>query len=207
MERARVSRGSKERAILTAARTVFLDDGFSGAGVDAITEAAAISKATLYKYFRSKEQLFTAVLLDEIERAEEVSDPYLEALRSSSDLRADLEAFAAEFVTTVTDPDILRMRRLVIAEAERFPELARRWDERARERGLTTLRTLFLELSRQGRLSGDVDVAAEQFLWLLLGAPLNEALFHPGVRPRPQQVRRRASAAVATFLSAFGTHG
>lgn len=203
MDRARGRGTPKEPLILDAARTVFLRRGFGPASVDEIAAIAAISKVTLYKYFPSKEQLFTAVIGRDIETAERSSDDHLDTLAATSDLPRDLRAFAREFVATVTAPDLLRMRRLVAAEAERFPDLARTWDERGRLRGLETLRRLFGSLADRGLLAGDMDVAAEQFLWLLLGAPFNESLFAPAATAVPRDLTAHADAAVATFLAAF----
>lgn len=206
MERARGRGTPKEPLILDAARTVFLRRGFGAAGVDEIAALAAISKVTLYKYFPSKELLFIAVIERDIESAERLSDDHLDALATTTDLAGDMRAFAREFVMTVTDPDLLRMRRLVAAEAERFPELARAWDERGRQQGLRTLAQLFRSLAGRGLLTGDMDLAAEQFLWLLLGAPFNAALFDPAAGPfDPRDLERHADGAVGTFLAAFAT--
>jgi TetR/AcrR family transcriptional repressor of mexJK operon len=195
----------KEPLILDAARAVFLRQGFRSASVDEIAALAKISKVTLYKYFPSKQQLFLAVIQREIEHAERMSDGYLEALVTTTDLPTDLRAFAREFITTVTQPDVLRMRRLVAGETERFPELARAWDERARLQGQRTLTTLFQTLEQRGLLAGDMRVAAEQFLWLLLGTPLNAALFNPaGESFSTEELHEHADAAVRTFLAAFG---
>lgn len=207
MEPTRGRGAPKEPLILDAARTVFLRRGFAAASVDEIAAIAAISKVTLYKYFPSKEQLFAAVIQRDIEIAERRSDDHLDALATTSDLPGDLRAFAREFVTTVTAPDLLRMRRLVATEAERFPDLARTWDERGRLRGLRTLRQLFGALAGRGLLTGNLDVAADQFLWLLLGAPFNESLFSPAGTAEPRDWAAHADAAVTTFLAAFAPLG
>ncbi|WP_162605455.1 TetR/AcrR family transcriptional regulator [Jiangella ureilytica] len=207
MEPTRGRGAPKEPLILDAARDVFLRRGFGPAAVDEIAAIAAISKVTLYKYFPSKELLFAAVIRRDIEAAERRSDDHLDALAATTDLPGDLRAFAREFVTTVTGPDLLRMRRLVASEAERFPDLARTWDEHGRLRGLRTLRRLFGALAERGLLAGDMDVAAEQFLWLLLGAPFNESLFTPAAEPAARDLAAHADAAVATFLAAFGADG
>lgn len=195
----------KEPLILNAARAVFLQRGFRSASVDEIAALAKISKVTLYRYFPSKERLFLAVIRREIENAERMSDDHLDTLATTTDLPADLRAFARQFVATVTDRDLLRMRRLVAGETERFPELARAWDERARLQGQRTLTRLFQRLADRHLLTGDMRVAAEQFLWLLLGAPLNAALFNPaGESFSARQLRQHADAAVRTFLAAYG---
>ncbi|WP_162606288.1 TetR/AcrR family transcriptional regulator [Jiangella asiatica] len=208
MTRARGRGAPKEPLILDAAREVFLRRGFGSAGVDEMAAVAGISKVTLYKYFSSKEQLFLAVILRDIEAAERMSDDHLDALATTTDLDADLRGLAREFVTTVTEPELLRMRRIVAAEAERFPELARAWDERARVRGQQTLTRLFEALAQRGWLAGDMRVAAEQFLWLLLGAPFNVALFDPARgRFDDDELYAHADAAVRTILAAYGRHG
>ncbi|WP_026876400.1 TetR/AcrR family transcriptional regulator [Jiangella gansuensis] len=208
MDRARGRGAPKEPLILDAAREVFLRRGFGPAGVDEIAAVAGISKVTLYKYFAGKEQLFLAVIRRDIETAERMSDDHLEVLASTTDLDRDLRAFAKEFVTTVTDPQLLRMRRIVAAEAERFPEVARAWDERARVRGQQTLARLFAALAQRRLLDGDMSVAAEQFLWLLLGAPFNTALFDPARVPfDDRELTAHADAAVRTFLAAYRAGG
>lgn len=79
------------------------------------------------------------------------------------------------------------------------------WDERSRQQGLRTLGRLFRSLADRGLLAGDMEVAAEQFLGLLLGAPFNAALFDPATPPADtRDLHAHADAAVATFLAAYG---
>ena len=63
-----VQRGRKAGLILAAARELFLDHGFDAVAMDMVAQQAPVSKATLYAHFSSKEELFTAVVVDEAHR-------------------------------------------------------------------------------------------------------------------------------------------
>ncbi|MFE0156678.1 TetR/AcrR family transcriptional regulator [Nonomuraea sp. NPDC059007] len=99
---------------------MFLAGGFAGASVDEVAALASTSKRTVYGFFGDKKGLFT----EDIEAAEHRSHDSVEALAASQDLATDLRAFARRHVVNVTQPHIMRLRRLVIGEAERFPDLA-----------------------------------------------------------------------------------
>ena len=62
VEAVAIRKGRKYDQVLEGARIVFLRDGFEGASVDDIAREAGVSKATLYSYFASKEELFFAVI-------------------------------------------------------------------------------------------------------------------------------------------------
>src|SRR5262245_14091870 len=92
--------------------------------MDEVAAAAAVSKQTVYQHFRDKETLFheliTATVLQGAERA--AQDPALPGERS---LDEELRAFARLLLHGVMQPQVLRLRRVVIAEATRFPGLGR----------------------------------------------------------------------------------
>ena len=128
------------------------------------------------------------------------------AAADAADLTERLHAFAREHVTTVTQPHIVALRRTVVAEAGRAPELARRWHAAAPERGHVALAAQIRRLDRAGLLAApDPLLAAELLNHLILSTSLDEALF--GVRDTfpPRLLRRRADEAVRVFLAAYGT--
>src|SRR5262245_28820250 len=66
-------RNKRSALILMAARKLFLDQGFDAVSMDMVARQTPVSKATLYAHFASKEDLFTAVVVDEADRiAEEI---------------------------------------------------------------------------------------------------------------------------------------
>jgi TetR/AcrR family transcriptional regulator, mexJK operon transcriptional repressor len=196
---------AKRRAILDAAQTVFLRDGYAGATMDQVAALAAVSKQTVYKHFADKKRLFTAVLTDEISATEGLTRDMVAALGDSDDVAADLRAFARRHVVEVTEPHLVNLRRIVIAEADRFPELAQAWYAGGPERGHAALAEQFARLGDRGLLQLDDPLrTAQHFNWLVLSIPLNEAMFHP-TAPRPSRaaLTRHADEATRIFLAAF----
>ena len=105
--------------ILFAAKDVFLELGFERASMDVIAERAKTSKRTLYAHFESKEKLYLAVI-------DLIRGLYLGKLRSPADYAEDtseaLVQFCGRFMELRLWTAAIRMYRLAISEAERFPE-------------------------------------------------------------------------------------
>ncbi|NED99680.1 TetR/AcrR family transcriptional regulator [Phytoactinopolyspora halotolerans] len=196
----------KRATILEAARAVFLSKGYAGASMDEIAARAAVSKPTVYKNFGDKQALFAAIITSDISDAEERSQTLVEALPHGEDIEGSLRKFARRHVTVVTQPHLIKIRRLIIAEADRFPELARTWYEAAPGRAHANLAELFQEIAAQGRLNiSDPMLAAEYFNWLVLSIPLNKAMFlGSNTQFSRAALHRYADEAVRIFLAAYG---
>jgi AcrR family transcriptional regulator len=195
----------KRAAILGAATAVFLQSGYLGTSMDEIAALARVSKQTLYRHFADKESLFVEIVIATVDQ---ISDPVHDdvlALAESGDLEADLRQLARQLLTSVMQPRVLELRRLVIAEASRFPELGRAFYERGPGRTIGALSDLFKRLNQRGELRApDARLAAAQFNWLVMSAPMNEAmLLGDDAVPGRSALNRHADKAVATFLAAY----
>ena len=113
---------AKRAAILAAGTRMFLAAGYSAVSMDAIADAAPVSKPTLYNYFPGKQALFAAVVSDVCAR---MSAAVEMAERDAGDVRSDLEVIARAYVDIVYSPDCLALYRVIIAELKNFPELGR----------------------------------------------------------------------------------
>jgi AcrR family transcriptional regulator len=195
----------KRQAILEAALTEFLEHGFLGAGMDRIAARAGASKVTVYAYFADKQKLFETVFTDAIAQAERTGAPLTEALAESRDLPGDLRAFAREHISTVTQPHLIQLRRMIIGEAGRFPDLARTWHHSAPERGHATLGRAIARLAERGLIHApDPLLAAQQLNYLILSIPLNEAMFAVRERHDEAELHHWADEAVRVWLAAYG---
>jgi TetR/AcrR family transcriptional repressor of mexJK operon len=107
----------KRRAIVAAAREIFVRDGYD-AGVDLIADAAGVSKVTIYNHFGSKEQLFTEVVREAFDQAlGGAAELSLTSLTGPEDLRERLAAVAREWVAGITRPEVTDLRLLVVGAA------------------------------------------------------------------------------------------
>ena len=195
----------KHQAILQAAQAVFLAKGYGGTTMDAVAALAAVSKQTVYKHFSDKQRLFTAIVTGEIAAAETRTHDMVEALGDTDDLAGDLGRFARQHIVEVTQPHLLRLRRMVIAEADRFPDLARTWYTEGPERAHTTLARQLEALARRGLLTIDDPLLAAQHLnWLIVAIPLNKALYHGGDTTfTRRELHRYADSGARVFLAAY----
>jgi AcrR family transcriptional regulator len=196
----------KRRSIMEAAQTVFLRKGYDGTTMDEVAALAAVSKQTVYKHFADKKRLFTAIITSEISATETLTHSMVAALSDSHDIEQDLRRFARQHISDVVQPHLIRLRRIVIAEAEQFPELARAWYANGPERAHATLANHFRELARRGLLRVDDPLlAAQHFNWLILAIPLNKAMFHGSdTEFTSEELEHYADEGVRVFLAAYG---
>src|SRR5437762_212561 len=102
-------------------------------------------------------------------------------------------------------PRVLQLRRLVIGEAGRFPDLGRTFYEQGPGRTIAALATAFERLAARGLLHvDDAPLAAEHFNWLIMSIPLNRAMLLGTDEPPESERDRYADAGVRVFLAAYG---
>jgi len=197
----------KRRAILDAARTLFLRNGYVGTSMDDVAALAKVSKQTVYKHFGDKRSMFVELLTGDMGGADDAVAALAEAVPQSDDLERDLRVFARAYLASVMQPHLVRLRRVVIGEAERFPDLARTWYSRGPEQAYAMFAGWFEVLDRRGLLHVDDPLlAAQEFNWLVLSIPLNRAMAEPVVdEPLDEaELHRYADEGVRVFLAAYG---
>jgi AcrR family transcriptional regulator len=174
--------------------------------MDAIAAAAEVSKQTVYKHFSNKQQLFAEIVCATTSQAANPVDNHARALADSHDVEADLRDLGQRLLTLVMQPSILRLRRLVIAEAGRFPDLGRTFMEQGVARTGRALTVAFERLAARGLLRmDDPALAASQFNWLIMSRPINEAMLlgrHDA--PDPDDIVRFVDDGVRMFMKAYG---
>ena len=192
----------KAGSILAAARRMFLASGFGAVSMDAIAREAGASKATLYAYFASKEELFGAVVAGEGER-------YFRGFSSGEldpdQVEASLGEIARRFLDLVLSPDAIAVNRITVAEAVRFPQLGEIFWRAGPEQTRVQIESFLRRADAAGTLSvGDPRLAAEQFIALLRGDLHLRQLLRLDAPLRAEARAEAAKGAVAVFLRAYG---
>jgi TetR/AcrR family transcriptional repressor of mexJK operon len=200
--------GSEGAELLAIAREQFVSHGFRRTTMDGIAARGRISKQTLYSAYSSKDELYAAVVRDWVERGHDALHPHMLALRDATDVHDGLHRLAQALQAGILSPPVLQMRILVAAEADSFPDIASEYVTRSWDRNLRLLAETLTTLTGRGLLAIDHPaVAAEQFVWLVIGAPLNElALRGTSHGYSAGRLEHVAEEAVATFLSRYGPH-
>jgi TetR/AcrR family transcriptional repressor of mexJK operon len=195
----------KRTAIVDAATSLFFDRGYDRTSMDDIATLAAVSKPTVYKHFADKEQLFAEIVGATTDRVDALVRLVAESLAKSDDVETDLGELALQFITILMQPRTLQLRRLVIANADRFPDVGRHWYEQGFERVLATLATSFQRLADQQMLRVDDPLlAANHFVGMLLWIPVNRAMFIGDHRSGKADLEHYARSAVRAFLGGYG---
>ncbi|MBZ7927187.1 TetR/AcrR family transcriptional regulator (plasmid) [Ensifer adhaerens] len=191
----------RERRILDAALVVFSQKGFVSASMDDIAAEAGLTKPTLYQYFPSKDELFTAMMTEE-------RDHMLESFEypSASGMVAELYAFSWHYADVVLRPDMLNLARLIIGEAQRLPDVGRAYQASGPDRVLAGM-IAYLERQRATGLIvfDDAELAAEDLWGLILSAPRNRALHIPDAVPDRATIERYIRNGLRVFLRAYST--
>lgn len=112
----------RRKAILQVARASFLEHGYAATSMSGVRDTLGGSKGTLWGYFRSKEDLFAAVIED---ATAQVRADLSVGMATDGDLVQGLREFCRSFLRTVESPEGLAVWRLIVAEGSRFPELGR----------------------------------------------------------------------------------
>lgn len=194
-------RRHRRESIIEIARASFFEHGYAGTSMSSIAASLGGSKTTLWSYFPSKEDLFAAVLEGEIGR---FRIGVLEVLDQDGPLVETLRRFCRAFLRKLMSPDILRLNRLVISEAERFPEVGRIFFECGpKETGQRLSEYLRRAMDRGLLREADPLLVAQQLLHLCqarshmrclwnVGTPPGRSGRRAGTCPAPRPRRRRS---------------
>ena len=194
----------KRRAILEAGRALFLSGGYQHTTVDQIAARAGVSKQTVYKHFGDKQRLLFTIVSNALDSAVQSLSERIARLPETDDLEADLVAVAADYLHAVLQEPVVQLRRLVIGEANRLPELAELYYEHAPTRTLVAFADAFRRLHDRGLLHGPESTAADHFAFLIVGKPIDEALFRGGPQVLDaMDVDTYVRAGVEAFLAAY----
>ncbi|MDO9337742.1 MAG: TetR/AcrR family transcriptional regulator [Caulobacter sp.] len=193
----------KRRDIMQAGQSVFLREGYSGAGMEVVAREASVSTATLYAHFPGKGDLFVAVVESAVRN---LAHDIEETLDFPGAARERLLAFSHAYARFYTDPLSRAVFRLVIAERRRFTELADHFRNRSRHALGGNAITLIGQLVEEGLLKVEKPAwAAGQLLGMLEHATLVFGLVAgDDVLPR-RPIDDICADAVDTFLARYGT--
>ncbi|GGY24427.1 TetR/AcrR family transcriptional regulator [Streptomyces omiyaensis] len=196
----------KRRAIVDAALTEFLAEGYSAASMDAVTARSGVSKATVYKHFGSKERLFLAVIGDVLRKTCADLEPAGQAIAAAPDLRSALVRLTTDRARILLRPDVMALRRLVIGEIDRFPQLGRLWCRVGHDVDDGPLVEALTALDARGDLAvPDPKLAARQLVAATVGVPQLVRTFSPEAEIDEAELERVIGSGVDLFLARYAT--
>ncbi len=177
-------------------------EGFAEASMSAIAVQVGGSKGTLYNYFRSKQELFSAVIQDDCDLKQAVLFDSLHA--EGDDIYGVLREVGRRYTHLVLSDAAVRLSRVVIAEAVRFPELGRVLYEAGPKRGRVRMAAFVEQQMRLGRIRrADAARVVDQFCDMCLGGLYRQRLMNVVGEPSDALVNDYVEAAVEVIMAAY----
>jgi TetR/AcrR family transcriptional regulator, mexJK operon transcriptional repressor len=185
----------RQQHLIEVAGAMFMKFGFDGTSIDAVAEAAGMSKRTLYARYRDKNELFSAVLRDLIERW---LVPIKQFQSDPSELQPMLIQIGRHLLTSALAPQAVSVHRIIIGESERRPEFGRLANSEGRGPAIRAIAAALRRHAAQLSVD-DLERAAEQFMSLVVDSSLRAAAL--GIKQNRSDIEKRVRAAVDLFLN------
>ena len=184
--------------ILDAAQDEFMRVGYERANTNLIAQRFGVSKATIFRYFPTKRELFEAVV-------ERIAERWRQGIAIDTIVadtpREWLTLFAEAALQWILQDEALFVGRMAISEGPFHEEVRNLWPKLATLPVQRTLADRFLEWQDAGLVRlGEVEALATAFLDLTLSGEVSRALYGHGAKPSPQAITRHAAFCVDLFL-------
>ncbi|MGF6408434.1 TetR/AcrR family transcriptional regulator [Paraburkholderia sp. MM5482-R1] len=184
--------------ILDAAFASFMASGYAATSTLEIATRARVSKRELYALVGNKKEMLVACISARATRLQVSAD--LPVPHDRETLANVLTSLGTQLVREITDPTVIAVFRLAIAEAVHAPDVAQALDSTGRETSRAALRQIMARAQASGLLNGRPAELAEQFSGLLWGNLMVSLLLGVAQRPNSREVAARARNATAVFL-------
>jgi TetR/AcrR family transcriptional repressor of mexJK operon len=192
-----------EHRLREAALEAFVENGFEATTMEAVANAAGITRRTLYAKYADKQAMFAAVIPQAL-----ADMPFLGVAIEipDGDLKSSLREMARQIIERLVDPKAVKLRRLAMLEADRIAELdpvagADMWST-----SLLSIVRLLASHAEAGEVgANDLEVAADLFLAMVAGSPTVWADF--GLFRSAEELERHIANAVDLFLSGILPRG
>jgi AcrR family transcriptional regulator len=175
-----------------------MEAGYASACINDIAQDAGVSTKTVYRLFESKGEIFNAVITDRIARFNVEVD---QGLLRHPDLHHQLEQILIAYGRLVLDPETIAINRLAVAEADRFPEIAASFYERAIKASTVVFEVwLRSQRDKEAIRIADISRAAGFLRGMMAMEPQRAVMLGQRSAPDDEEIQARATECAAIFL-------
>jgi AcrR family transcriptional regulator len=196
----RVKSEARRQAIIDVAKTAFSQQGFENTSMSEIASRVGGSKATLYNYFSSKEEIFAAVM--ESSATESIAGAF-QLLEEENDILSTMQNFGLHYLSSILAPDIMAIRKMALNEADRS-NIGRHFYENGPKKGwLLVSNYLQKQIDKKVLIPCDAGICAMHLKGLLEAEVLESYALGVMTKVDNQFIRNVVDRAVTTFLRAY----
>jgi len=187
--------------VVACAAELFMRLGYAGTAIEAVAAEAQVGKNTIYRRFATKSDLFEAV----VEQLMRAVLPPLESIASGGDAPAALRRLGINLVEAALTPETTALQRLIIAEAERFPEIAAICIDRAYKPAIAMARAILVHAAPHPKTDEELEFVAEQFVASVAYGPHLYALLGRRRFSSRQEIAAYVDRALGIFLEGLNS--
>ena len=197
--RPQVRSDEETRAVIfEAARHEFAAGGFAATNMENVARRAGVSTKTLYRVVPDKKALFEATVTARL-------DQFVSVVSLRGCEGADIEAALPDALLVcaelVLDPEVIALQRMILADNDKFPDIAESFYIRAMRRSVAALAEWLQVQHKRGLIAlNDIEAAAGMLLGMLVFQPQRDVMFGHKPPPTRSELERRAKTCSALFL-------
>ena len=205
-ERRKREKENRKSAILKAARKLFFDKGFKNVTVESIAKKAELSKGSVYLYFRSKEDIYTQILLSDIDKFHKVIANLMHEGQSSSAMLMALANTYADFFMNDRELFRIMMNYMLNIDHMNLPEEIDHLIVKATNKTIDIIEEIFMIGVRSGEFPPYIDLRQKRnAIWGLLNGTISLHLFTGTEERREDRIRSTIKTGLNTFLRGMRT--
>jgi len=205
-ERRKREKENRKNAILKAARKLFFDKGFKDVTVESIAKKAELSKGSVYLYFKSKEDIYTQILLSDIDKFHKVMANLIQEGQSSSTMLMSLANIYADFFMNDRELFRIMMNYMLNTDHMNLPEEIDHLIVKATNKTVDVIEEIFMIGVRSGEFPPYIDLRQKRnAIWGLLNGIISLHLFTGTEERRAERIRSTIQTGLNTFLRGMRT--
>jgi AcrR family transcriptional regulator len=205
-ERRKREKENRKNAILKAARKLFFDKGSKNVTVESIAKKAELSKGSVYLYFKSKEDIYTQILLSDIDKFHKAMVNLIQEGQSSSAMLMGLANIYTDF--SLNDRELFRimMNYMLNTDNMNLPEEIDHLIVKATNKTIGIIEEIFMMGIRSGEFPQYIDLRQKRnAIWGLLNGIISLHLFTGTEEKREERIRSTIKTGLNTFLRGMRT--
>lgn len=198
----RVKTSKKRKSFITAAEELFLNQDYASVTIDAIVKTAKSSKPTFYNYFKSKDDLFEAYIIDS---AQDFMNELNEIITFTTTIDKTLYQLGLTYIKKLLSPHIIALNKLVIGESKRQPEIVKIYFEQGVMKVVSTFIYVMEKAVKTRVLQAQSPCVLAKYFKALCDAECQElALWGQKSTWTEEEIHQQTETAVKHFLKIYG---
>ena len=201
-DRRKREKDQRRSAILNAARKLFFEKGFRYVTVENIARKAELSKGSIYLYFRSKEEIYTQILLNDIDKFNKKSSLIFQNGKSAAELVMDFAFTYVDFFLNDRELFRIMMTFMLHTEDMNLAETVNQHIIEVTNNTVKIIETILQQGIEKGEFPSDINLRlSRNAMWGLLNGIISLHLFTGKEAHKEERIRSAVKASFDIFIN------